>query len=72
VSTIEELLRRIVAAIVQKADNTAPRGSVAMTTRYLLSAKLALISPTSGGRSIGIIRSQAKATEFVLFYLPER
>jgi hypothetical protein len=28
---------------------------------------LALISPTSGGRSVGIFRSRTKATEFVLF-----
>jgi hypothetical protein len=29
--------------------------------------KLALTSPTSGGRSVGIVRSRTKATEFVLF-----
>jgi hypothetical protein len=28
--------------------------------------KLALTSPTSGGRSVGVIRSRTKATEFVL------
>ena len=28
--------------------------------------KLALTSPTSGGRSVGIVRSRTKATEFVL------
>jgi hypothetical protein len=27
--------------------------------------KLALISPTSGGRSVGIVRSRTKATELV-------
>jgi hypothetical protein len=27
--------------------------------------KLALTSPTSGGRSVGIVRSQTKATEFI-------
>jgi hypothetical protein len=31
--------------------------------------KLALTSPTSGGRSAGIIRSQTKATEFSLVAL---
>jgi hypothetical protein len=33
--------------------------------------KLALTSPTSGGRSVGIVRSRAQATEFslVLFSL---
>jgi hypothetical protein len=28
--------------------------------------KLALTSPTSDGRSVGIVRSRAKATEFIL------
>jgi hypothetical protein len=32
--------------------------------RYL-EAKLALTSPTSGGRSVGIVRSRTQATEFV-------
>jgi len=31
--------------------------------------KLALTSPTSGGRSVGIVRVRTKATEFVLFVL---
>jgi hypothetical protein len=31
-------------------------GFVALTTRHPLSAKLALTSPTSGGRSVGIVR----------------
>jgi hypothetical protein len=30
---------------------------------------LALISPTSGGRSVGIFRSRAKVTEFSFFSL---
>ena len=29
--------------------------------------KLALTSPTGGGRSVGIVRVRIKATEFVLF-----
>jgi hypothetical protein len=29
--------------------------------------KLALTSPTGGGRSVGIVRSRTKATEFVCF-----
>jgi len=29
--------------------------------------KLALTSPTGGGRSVGIVRVRTKATEFVLF-----
>jgi hypothetical protein len=39
-------------------------GSVALTTRHPLSGKLAITSPTSGGRSVGIVRLRAKATEF--------
>jgi hypothetical protein len=31
--------------------------------------KLALTSPTSGGRSVGIVRSQAKTTEFVFCFV---
>jgi len=30
--------------------------------------KLALTSPTGGGRSVGIVRSRTKATEFFFFY----
>jgi len=30
--------------------------------------KLALISPTGGGRSVGIVRSRTKATEFIHIY----
>jgi len=32
--------------------------------------KLALTSPTGGGRSVGIVRVRTKATEFVLFSVP--
>jgi len=33
--------------------------------------KLALTSPTGGGRSVGIVRSRTKATDFSLvFYMP--
>jgi len=31
--------------------------------------KLALTSPTGGGRSVGIVRVRTKATEFVFFYI---
>jgi hypothetical protein len=37
---------------------------VALTTRHHLSAKVALTSPTSGGRSVGIVRLWTKVTEF--------
>ena len=31
--------------------------------------KLALTSPTGGGRSVGIVRSRTKATEFTLVFI---
>jgi len=31
--------------------------------------KLALTSPTGGGRSVGMVRSRTKATEFSLIYV---
>ena len=37
-----------------------------VTTLY--PQKLALISPTGGGRSVGIVRSRTKATEFSLVF----
>jgi hypothetical protein len=33
--------------------------------------KLALTSPTNGGRSVGIVRSQTKATELVRYVIVE-
>jgi hypothetical protein len=42
--------------------------SVALTTQHPLSAKVGTTSPTSGGRSIGIVRSRTKATEFTLVF----
>jgi hypothetical protein len=42
------------------------RGSVALTMRHpFIRKKLALTSPTSGGHSVGIVRSRTKATELV-------
>jgi len=44
-------------------------------TRYadhvtpLYPQKLALTSPTGGGRSVGIVRVRTKATEFVYYYM---
>jgi hypothetical protein len=41
-------------------------GSAALTMRHpLYPQKLALTSPTSGGRSVGTVRSRTKATELV-------
>jgi hypothetical protein len=39
------------------------------TTDTLYPQKSALTSPTSGSRSVGIVRLQTKATEFVLLFV---
>jgi hypothetical protein len=44
---------------IRHADNVAPT----------ISKNLALSSPTSGGRSVGIVRSRTQATEFSFLYL---
>jgi hypothetical protein len=38
-----------------------PWGSVALTTQHLYPQKLALTSPRSGGRSVGIVRLRTKS-----------
>jgi hypothetical protein len=68
VSTPEELLDRKVAAPVYKTENTAVgirrADHVAPSPQ-----KLAITSMTSGGRSVGIVRSRTQTMEFVLFFL---
>jgi hypothetical protein len=66
VSTIEELLGRNssgsgleIREYGRRDPSRWPRG-----TPY--PQKLALSSPTSGGRSVGIVRSRTKATELLL------
>jgi hypothetical protein len=39
--------------------------AVLITRQHYIREKLALPSPTSGGHSIGIVRSRTQATEFV-------
>jgi hypothetical protein len=48
------LKRRLTAVGIRCADNVTP----------LYPQKLALTSPTGGGRSVGIVRSRPKAMEF--------
>ena len=50
--------QRLTAVGTRCADHVTP----------LYPQKLALTSPTGGGRSVGIVRSQTKATEFSLVY----
>jgi hypothetical protein len=46
-----------------------PWGSVTLTTWPLYPQKLAITSPTSGGRSVGIVCSRTQTMEFFL-YIP--
>jgi hypothetical protein len=69
VSTTEELLGRknsgsgleteITAVGIRHADHATP----------LYPQKMALTSPTSGGRSVSIVRSRTKATEFIHIFI---
>jgi hypothetical protein len=64
VSTIEELLERKSSGSGLETENTAVGFRRADHETERLSPKdLVLISPTSGGRSVGIVRSRTKATE---------
>jgi hypothetical protein len=64
VSTTEELLDRKVAAPVYKTDNMAVGIHDADHVTPPIRKKLALTSPTSGDRSVGIVRLQTEAMEF--------
>jgi hypothetical protein len=65
VSTIEELLDRKVAAPVYKTENTAIEIRYADHATPLYQQKLALTSPTSGDRSVGIVLLRTHATVFL-------
>jgi hypothetical protein len=58
VSTTEELLDRKVAAPVQKTERIRPEGS-----GTLYPHKLAIASPTSGGRSVDVVCSRTHTME---------
>jgi hypothetical protein len=64
VSTTEELLDRKVAASVYKIENTAVGIRHADHVAPSIRKKLAVTSLTSGGRSVGIVRSRAQTMEF--------
>jgi hypothetical protein len=66
VSTIEELLeRKSSGSGLKSRDFTAVGIRRADHAARLYPQKLALTSPTSGSRSVGIVRSRTQATEFV-------
>jgi hypothetical protein len=60
VSTIKSYSKEKVAAPVWKTDITAVRFRRADHSTTLCKQNLALTSPTSGGRSVGIVRSRTK------------
>jgi len=51
--------QRLTAVGTRYADHVTP----------IYPQKLALTSPTGGGRSVGIVRVRTKATEFVLLFV---
>jgi hypothetical protein len=69
VITTEELLEWKSSGSGLENREQWPWGSVALTSRHPLSAKLALSSPTFGGLSVGIVRLRTKATEFKTFLM---
>jgi hypothetical protein len=71
VSTTEELLERKYSGAGLENPDYGRTGSAVPTTRQpSIHRKLALNSPTSGGRSVGIVRSRTKATELELVMWP--
>jgi hypothetical protein len=68
VRSIEELieLKEVAAPGPENRDLTAVWILCADHVTPLYPQKLALTSPTGGGRSVGIVRSRTKATEFSL------
>jgi hypothetical protein len=70
-STTEELLDGKGAAPVSKTENTAVGIRHADHVAPSIRNKLAITSPTSGGRSVGIVRSRTQTMEFFFWDRPE-
>jgi hypothetical protein len=70
VSTTEELLDRNIAAPVYKTVNTAVGIRHADHVAPYIRRKLVITSPTSGGRSVGIVRSRTQTMEFFFYMGP--
>jgi hypothetical protein len=64
VRTTEELLEGNIAAPVYKTEINDRGNPLRWLRDNLYARKLALTSPTSGGRSVDIVCSRTKATEF--------
>jgi hypothetical protein len=70
VSITEELLEWKSSGSGSRKPRIRPWRSFALTTRHY-PQKLALTSPTSGGRSVGIVRLPTKATEIFSFFMTD-
>jgi hypothetical protein len=68
VSTIEELLGRNSSDSDLESREYGRRDPLRGPHDTLYPQKLALTSPTRGGRPVGIVRTRTKATEFSLFF----
>jgi hypothetical protein len=68
VSTIEELLGRKNNGFGQEIREYGSRDASRWPLDTLYPQKLTLTSPTSGFRSVGIVRSRTQATEFSFFF----
>jgi hypothetical protein len=66
-STIDELLERKSSGFSLENREYVHRDPLRCPRDTLYPQKLALTSSTSGDRSVGIVRSQTKATELSLF-----
>jgi hypothetical protein len=71
-STIEELLGRNSSGSSLENREYDRGDPLRWPRNTLYLQKLAQTSPTIGGRSVGMVRLRAKATEFVLFVYPGR
>ena len=60
-------MNKKVAAPVQKTEINGRGDRCADHVTPLYPQKLALTSPTGGGRSVGIVRSRTKATELCVY-----
>jgi hypothetical protein len=72
VSTTEELLDRKAAAPAYKTENTAVVIRRADHVAPSIRQRLAITSPTRGGRSVGIVRSRTQTMEFSLVLCSSR
>jgi hypothetical protein len=66
----KQTTKNIISQFRPRKPRLRPRGSAALTTWYPLHPlKMALTSPTGGGRSVGIVRSRTNAMELLLLLL---